>query len=250
MRSSWIAQALTIAAAASITACVNCSNGTCNRYAPTPDERGVQIIGDSYFDYMGYIPEELAEKSGKVYEDRSRSGATLAQITGYYETARAEDEADSTYEIRTLLLDGGGNDMRKVCKTADQGPGFDGTFAGLSEACKAASSSAIAGAKALIDRTRDDEIDDVVWLGPHYFAADFVPQVIVDTFADAVQQHCQTKRDGDERNNCHFVETRGAWTPAGADAHLLGDRAHVNEEGGQIIADLLWQVMVADDVYR
>lgn len=250
MRSSLMSFALMITAATSLAACDKCLDGTSNRYDPTPDELGVQILGDSYFDYMGYIPEDLADKSGKVYMDRSRSGATLEQITCYYETARKEDDEDAAYELRTLLLAGGGNDMRKVCKTADQGAGFDGTFESLDGACKTAVTDAVAAATGLIDRTRDDGIDDVVWLGPPYFAADFAPPVVIDTFTDAVKQHCETGRDEDARNNCHFVETRGAWTPAEADAHLLEDRAHVNEQGAQVIADLLWQVMMDDDVYR
>jgi len=248
MRFSSTHFAFTITIAALLTGC----DGTSDRYkTPNADEKGVQFIGNSYFDFMGYIPKDLIVKSGKVYMDRSRSGATLTQITTDYEKALAEaDKPEASYEIRTLLLEGGGNDVRKVCKTADQGAGFDGTFAGLSQPCKKALSGATTAAKALIDRTRDDKIENVVWLGPYYLAPDVVPPVLIDTFADAIKRHCETARAADARNNCHFVETRGAWTPAQADGYVLGDRAHVNEQGGQIIADLLWQGMVNADVYR
>lgn len=234
------------------------TKGTADNYVPDADEFGVQIIGDSYFDFRGYIPIELVERSGKVYEDRSRSGATIEQITTYYEDAR-EDEAahvtfagdSATYEIKTVLVDGGANNIRKACMTKHlKGTGFDGSYASLPDECKEQLDLAIDGASALIDRTRDDGIADIVWLGPHYFHPDTAPPVVMDTFADAVSLHCQTKRPQDARNNCHFVEVRGVWLPEDATQYFGSDQIHVNEAGAARVSDLLWEVMETGDVHR
>lgn len=83
---------------------------------PYADEWDVQIIGDSVFDLSGDIHDVLQDLSGKSYKDRSVSGAKIAAIEDqlYY--------AENRSSLKTVIADGGANDILQGSMDCDSDP--------------------------------------------------------------------------------------------------------------------------------
>jgi hypothetical protein len=104
---------ITVILTIGIAAGVGCSFDFNN---PAPNERDVQIVGDSVFDLSGDIHSVLNSLSGKSYKDRSVSGAKIAAIDGQL------TKAERRSSLKTVIADGGANDILQSSTDCDSDP--------------------------------------------------------------------------------------------------------------------------------
>lgn len=196
--------------------------------------RTVQILGDSVMDYKGLIPKKLGElarsenaiSEGSDYWDLSRSGAKLTEDIGvgnWFEPSRRYSiltqakEAIKTSNLRTIIIDGGANDVKDDCEP-------NGNFnteiirsngsrtSNLSDACKdileGNAGKNIQSIKnkvaSILNVLRQGGVDHVVWVGNHYLGTQAVPSVVVDRLNALTKQVCEQQYS----DICIFVNTR------------------------------------------
>ena len=270
------------------------------------DTPEVQMLGDSYIDYGNgnlviedyepYIPASLIALSteysdGKIYRDRSHSGKKIGDVIEQFESAYSEDmvtgEGDFTHQVKTLIINGGANNLRVECvkrKVYDSVGGvavrndaYDNScipeFNNVKDKIARLFCKIDKGNITATDPCASDVVAEpgyvapaVVWLGRYYLDSDLIDTDLIDEFNDYVKGVCNTY------SHCYFVETRGAWSPQNANNHLLTkaqDRyvedgfernedgtakythgIHVTKASGDTIANLLWDVLEGNALVR
>lgn len=228
-------------------------NKGCNRadlYNPTANEYQLQFLGDSYIDFgsgkkgTAYIPLAINQYAtgyyGEtiVYKDRSVTGATLEEVQEQYEDAKAHALADDSYEIQTIVVNGGANNIREACKTEKIPDGYEGTN------CETLMDATEITAKAFIDQLTT-EVPNVIWMGRYYMAPFVTLQSVIDDFDNTIKAYCESKA------NCFYMDPRynedlglyGLWNYDDAVNYVLNDGKHVNPTGGELIAAELWSIL-------
>ena len=88
----------------------------------------------------------------------------------------------------------------------------------------------------------------IVWLGRYNLPATVTHYSIVNRVNERIAEICEE----DYGQYCVYVDTRGAWSVEDTDLYLLSSEQdpyasdgpiHVNEMGGEIIANRLWEVI-------
>ncbi|MDX1695532.1 MAG: SGNH/GDSL hydrolase family protein [Ketobacteraceae bacterium] len=209
----------------------------------------VQILGDSYFDFDFYIPDELKNLSGWEFYDRSVTNSELSDISKQFDAVLADEKADGTYTVSTIIINGGANDLKSPCVTSKNRDG-------LSSGCTDALIASREAIKNLLAKMAG-EVESIVWAGRYYMAESTAPQAAVDAHNENIIAECA------KYTNCYFVEVRGyendgddlRWsyaegTPADEGGlYIKNDGQHVTEKGAVRIATLIWQVMMDNGVY-
>jgi hypothetical protein len=183
----------------------------CDR-GPTPG-KSVLLIGDSYVDInnkafgtelMRLAREAGALASGDKYADRSVSGTQLSGGLFAIPTQYA-DENNSDGHIKTVVMDGGGNDIlvgNRSCITRQAPP--------ESQSCVNTINNAANAARQLLAKMAADGVEDVV-----YFFYPYLPgggiggdkeitRKTLDYAMPMVRETCESAP-----LNCVFVDTRG-----------------------------------------
>ncbi len=202
---------------------------------PNADEYDVQIIGDSIYDYSGDIQEVLQDLSGKMYKDRSVSGEKIAGILTQYDRA-----IGNTPSLKTVLADGGGNDIHLGSADCDSDP--------LTQGCIDTIDYVADRMEVLLEDMYLDGVDDCVWLGYYYMtgseaetkeAIDYAYSLYPAIFSDASFNVYGS-------GGAYLIDSRGDIEPN----HIKSDDIHPTYAGSEILANLIWNVMVAEDTYR
>lgn len=219
---------------------------------PRPNERDVQIVGDSVFDLSGDIHSVLHGLSGKKYKDRSVSGAKISAIDS--QLSRAENRSS----LNTVIANGGANDILQGSADCDSDP--------LTNSCLN-----------LIDYVGDRMIgmiydmykgpsDDHVWLGYHHVkspevekneAIDYVHDVVYPDMFD-LSVHGGINYNGSVGSYGTFYgSSLGSFNIAVMDPRgsvqnndLKSDGIHPTYSGSVKLGNLIWGVMVDQDMYR
>lgn len=262
-----------------------CTRG--DLYNPEANDFSVQLLGDSYMDFgdgkrnTAYIPPYIFNKVSElrneevIYKERTVSGALIGELEDstdddvydQYVSAITENPG----EIKTIIMNGGANDLRIPCKTntlpeIDPEDDVHATFENTSEMvseniidsnCANAIDSTLEIIRELLVRTNTDGIESVIWLSRYYMAADVTKPQVINFVNNKIKGYCE---NDSSISNCHFLETRkfdgtssdGAWTVEEAAAFTLNedgkpiyaylrtnDGKHVNQAGGEIIAQLI-----------
>lgn len=202
---------------------------------PKADEYEVQIIGDSIFDFSGDVQTILKTKSGKMYKDRSVSGEKIAGILDQYDRAIAK-----TPTMKTVLADGGGNDILQGSMDCESDP--------LTQGCIDVIDYVADRMEVLFEEMYQDGVADCLWLGYYYLkdgqaekneALDYAY-----TLYDSVIPDASLNLYGP--GGLHAIDPRPHIQPQ----HIKSDDIHPTWSGSEILADLLWDVMVQEDTYR
>ncbi len=186
------------------------------------------FMGDSIFDLSGDISERIEELSGEVYREYSVSGAKIDDIIGQYDKAKGEDS-----DIRTVIMDGGGNDIKdeSVCHNDV-----------LNANCQNMIDDIAVLVDDMLTEMHTDGVQNVVYMGYYHLfakneglnpAVDYASEMAIDVCADAAL-------------NCYFVDTRPSFE--GHPEYVLSDDLHPTREGSNVIGDLIWDTMVANDI--
>ncbi len=208
---------------------------------PPANEFDVQIVGDSVFDLDGYIHSHLWDLSGKAYKDNSKSGDTLEYVTQQY------NSAISNYpNMRTIIMDGGGNDVlmslywRIACASSSWT---------APRRCRSFINGVMDDMDDLWDDMDSDGIDDIVHLGYYYIKNGTLGngtklKGALKYAMDVAEAGCAASPA-----DCWFVDPRADFWGNEAD-YIKSDGIHPTDEGAEVLADLIWDEMVARDVYR
>lgn len=209
-----------------IMATTGCSFDLNNPYA---DEWDVQIVGDSVFDLSGDIHDVLQDLSGSSYKDRSVSGAKIAAIQSQLTTALKRTT------LKTVIADGGANDILQGTMDCDSDP--------LTQGCLDVLNYVGDKMEVMLEAMYAKSPNDCVWLGYYHVkggeiekneAIDYTydwlyPDIFASTNMDAV-----------------LVDPRQEILPS----HIKSDDIHPTYDGSYILANLIWDEMVAGNMYR
>ncbi len=221
----------------------NC--GMADMTNPTATEFDVVIVGDSIYDLDGFIHTNLKALSGKSYKDYSKSGDTVQYITNQYNTAIAARPG-----IKTILMDGGGNDILMN--------------AYWSQACQSSTMTVSSSCKAYVDGVLDDledlwadmdadGVDTIIHTGYYSLKAGTLTTLL----------YGKTKLNGvvkyaDEQYaiaaplspaNVYFIDPRASF--AGKESsYIKSDGIHPTNAGGSVMANQIWAKLGAVGAYK
>ena len=225
-RASWLMMVVVVMAA------TGCSMDFNN---PKANEYNVQIIGDSIFDLSGDIQKYLKTLSGKTYKDRSVSGEKIAGIVSQYDRA-----ISGTPTLKTVIADGGGNDILQGSADCDSDP--------LTQGCVDVIDYVADKMEVLLDDMYNDGVVDCVWLGYYYLtngeiekneALDYAYSIYPAVFDD-------TRLNLYGTGGAYLIDPR----PDIVASQVKSDGIHPTSSGSQELADLIWTEMVAQNMYR
>jgi hypothetical protein len=206
---------------------MGCSSGF-DLNNPWANEYDVQIIGDSIFDLSGDIRSVLKDLSGKGYKDRSASGAKISGIYGQL------NKALSRSSIKTIIADGGGNDVLLGSADCDSDP--------LTQGCLDTIDYVADTMENMLDDMYVSGLDDCVWLG--YYN---LPRTEAEK--NEALAHCYTLYPaifGSSAMSAYLIDPR----PYISASHVKSDDIHPTYAGSVILANLIWDEMVAQNTYR
>jgi hypothetical protein len=198
---------------------------------PDYDNQNDQVVmlGDSIFALSGEIANELERLSGEAYRSYYVSGAELEggfvmAIPRQYIRARNQDP-----DIRTIIMDGGGNDIQI-------GAAAECSGRVVTQDCKDALQGALDAADRLFSDMRADGVQDIIYMNYFYFLNEGLKPAfdwMHGQMAALASQH-----------GAIVVDPMPYMDPS-----LIGnDNIHPTDEGSQMLANLIWDAMVENDI--
>lgn len=182
----------------------------------------VAIIGDSIFATgNNMVRNHLESISGLKIDSHARTGAIMTQIRDQYRNIKH-------YEIETIVMDGGGNDIlgnSGNCRHQNN------------DNCKSQINTIVETARLLFEEMHEDGVERVVFMTCHYprkWNSGYVDAINYGT--DLIIQACsQASID------CRIADPRKEFE--GKDHYLEWDGVHPNWNGAKVMAELIWSVL-------
>lgn len=196
---------------------------------PRADEWDVQIIGDSVFDLSGDIHDVLQDLSGKSYKDRSVSGAKIAAIQSQLNTALGRST------LKTIIADGGANDILQGSMDCDSDP--------LTQGCLDVIDYISDKMEVMLQDMYTGPPNDCIWLG-YYHVKD--SEAEKNEAIDYCYDFAYPAIFGSTNMDAFLVDPRNDIFPY----HINSDDIHPSYAGSEILANLIWDEMVLQNVYR
>jgi hypothetical protein len=202
---------------------------------PSANEQDVQIVGDSVFDLSGDIHDVLKSLSPthKSYKDRSVSGAKIAAIQSQLNTALGRTT------LQTVIADGGANDILQGSMDCDTDPLTDGCLDVLD----------YLGDKmdAMLYAMYNKSPNYCVWLGYYHVKGSEIEknEAIDFAYTDIYPGAFSPYAPGSGVKYV-YVDPRSLIVPA----DIKSDDIHPTYNGSVKLANLIWNAMVAQDMYR
>lgn len=213
---------------AGMTLAIGCSADLHN---PTATESNVQIVGDSVFDLSGEIQLDLKTLSGKMYKDRSVSGAKIAAIQSQLNTAVGRTT------LKTVIADGGANDILQGSADCDTDP--------LTQGCIDVLDYVGDKMDAMFYTMYTKSPDNCVWMGYYHVKGSEIEknEAIDYAYTTVYPGIFGTPYTGFKAT---LVDPRSIIVPA----DIKSDDIHPTSSGSQKLANLIWSAMVAGGMYR
>jgi len=215
---------------------------------PSADEWDVQIIGDSVFDLSGDIRTVLKQLSGKGYKDRSVSGAKIQAIHNQL------NKADDRSSLKTIIADGGANDILQGSADCESDP--------LTQGCLDVLDYITGKMDVMLNQMYNGPSDDVVWLGYYHvkggeaekneaidYSYDNLYPGLFDfgsTFSGSVSSYGGYYGGSLGGFEAAMTDPRGSIQPG----DIVSDDIHPAYSGSVKLANLIWGVMVDRNMYR
>ncbi|MCF8110451.1 MAG: SGNH/GDSL hydrolase family protein [Desulfobacteraceae bacterium] len=202
----------------------------------------VVMLGDSIFALSEDETRFLEELSGDSYRHYYVSGAQMTggmvdTIPEQYETAIAEGP------IRTVVLDGGGNDVligaQAECSTEY------GTE--LSQSCLQVLDEVSEETEALLERMKADGVQNIIWQGYYYTDNETLWQV-ADVSAERAIAEMEEFQANNPEINAIYVDPRPHFDKYQASSYTTMDGIHPTEGASETLANLLWDPMVVNNI--
>lgn len=198
----------------------------------TPKNDRVVMIGDSIFAMSGEIKKQLEELSGETYRSYYIVGAEVTR--GMVQSIPSQyGEAKADGSIRTVIMDGSGNVVMISGPTTCSGTT-------VSSACKSMLQTEVYDVlDKLFGQMRTDGVQNIIYLS-YYHTSDATTTAVIDYGAEKMSALCA-------KNGVFYIDPRSAFE--GREAELiLQDGLHPTAEGSTMLADMIWDVMVQNDI--
>lgn len=229
-----------------------CGGGTSNHYisanfvtTATPLNSQVHVIGDSFWDYgspnysqpaeAGRVLQAITRNNNKVFKDHSRTNAAISDINKVQVPEIVSDQTND--QIRTILVNGGANDLKDSCSTAayNSNPGK----------CTSAIDATVLKRKELLNTLLNLEgntVETVVMPSLITWSPEKFPKSATSEYDLKIKEICNLEP---VRMRCLFVDISSLWTTDNASDFILPapDKLHVNNEGAKLVGDAIWQAM-------
>ena len=200
---------------------------------PTATEQNVQIVGDSVFDLSGDIQKVLKTLSGgKMYKDRSVSGAKIAAIQSQLNTALGRTT------LKTVIADGGANDILQGSADCDTDP--------LTQGCIDVLDYLGDKMDTMLDAMYTKSPDYCVWLGYYYVKGSEIEKNEAIDHAYSLYPGIFSPYAPGSGVKYIYVDPRSLILPA----DIKSDNIHPTSSGSQKLATLIWNAMVLNNMYR
>lgn len=215
---------------------------------PSADEWDVQIIGDSVFDLSGDIRTVLKDLSGKGYKDRSVSGAKISAIQNQL------NRADNRSSLKTIIANGGANDILQGSADCDSDP--------LTQGCLDVLDYVADRMDQMLNSMYNGPSDDVVWLGYYNVkgseaekneAIDYTYDALYPslfdfgtTFSGSVTGYGTYNGGAFGGFEAAIADPRSSIVPG----DITNDDIHPAYSGSVKLANLVWGVLVDRNMYR
>ena len=208
-------------------------SGMINCLSNNPDVPGLPknnqlvLIGDSIFALSGEEKLQIARNAGENSRGYATSGATMNGISGQY------DRAKNAGAIRTVMMDGGGNNVllggQAACTAYDP--------ADVSAECLAILQEAWDIGAVLLNRMWRDGVADVLWQGYYELPGSKAKlNAALAVGVSGLQDICD-----DAPVDCWFVDVRPDFQ--GQTGVVLSDNIHPTDKGSRILGDAMWRRM-------
>lgn len=200
---------------------------------PTATEQNVQIVGDSVFDLSGDIQKVLKTLSGgKMYKDRSVSGAKIAAIQSQLTTALGRTT------LQTIIADGGANDILQGSMDCNTDP--------LTSGCIDVIDYIGDKMDAMLYAMYTKSPDYCVWLGYYHVKGSEIEKNEAIDHAYTLYPGIFSPYAPGSGVKYIYVDPRSLILPA----DIKSDNIHPTSSGSQKLATLIWNAMVLNNMYR
>ncbi|MBI5895213.1 MAG: SGNH/GDSL hydrolase family protein [Desulfobacterales bacterium] len=199
------------------------------------------MIGDSIFALSNEEAGFLEDLSGQAWRQYFISGAQMTggmvrTIPAQYTQAKNADR-----NIRTVVMDGGGNDVliggQTQCST---------TGNTVSAACERILSDVMTVAEDLLEEMADDGVQNVVWQSYYHTTnasldtvGDLATERLKAVFADFQARHPEMK--------AIYIDVRPSFTARPA-TYTVTDGIHPTTASSEKLANLVWNAMVNNNI--
>ena len=221
-----------------------CGCGMANMTNPTANEFDVVIVGDSIYDLDAYIHTSLKKITGQSYKDYSRSGDTISYIRDQY-----EDAIGTNPNIRTIIMDAGGNDIlmdvywSQACQSSTMT---------VSSSCKSYLNGVLDDVEDLWADMDGDGIDAIIHTGYYYLKRGYLTVMLYGgTRLNGAVKYADEQlaiSAGISPANCFFIDPRSSFS-GHESSYIISDGIHPSSAGGSVMANLIYNVMVANGIY-
>lgn len=201
----------------------------------------VVMLGDSIFHLSSEGPD-LFELAGDTYRTYYIGGAQL--VGGPIKTIEQQyyDARDDDPNIRTIIMDGGGNDIligaNAICSA--------GYGTALSAECHAEMDTVLAAAERMFEIAVADGVENVIFQGYYYVRPERLWQV-TDEFQEKGIALVNELNARYPDVNIVYVDPRPHFERGGTD-HLRIDGIHPSPEAAGKLAQLVWDAMKTNDI--
>lgn len=208
---------------------------------PIEDKPCVVMLGDSIFALSDQEARFLEDLSGDSYRKYYVSGAQM--VGGWVKTIPQQyDDAIADGSIRTVIFDGGGNDIligaNRVCR-ANYGEE-------LSDACYDVIEEVLEAADENFRKIVADGVKNVVFQGYYYIRNEQLWQV-TDVFQDMGIDKVNQLNAEFPDVKLIYVDPR-PYFEQGDTSHLWVDGIHPTQAASETLANLVWDAMVENDI--
>lgn len=210
------------------------------------DKPCVVMLGDSIFALSGAEARYLEGLSGQKYRKYYVSGAQVEIKMPFMPAIpRQYDRAIAEGPIRTIILDGGGNDVLigslGACN-ADYGEA-------LSQKCHAMMDDVKNIMAEMLVKVIDDGVKDVVFQGYYYVNNKKLWQV-TDVFQENMKVFVDEMNEKYPQIEIFYVDPRDNDFFAKEDAasYTIVDGIHPTQKASEVLAKMVWDVMVENGI--
>ncbi|MBN1532146.1 MAG: SGNH/GDSL hydrolase family protein [Spirochaetes bacterium] len=233
---------LFIAAAALAFTALGC--GMADMTNPAANELDVIIVGDSIYDLDGYIHDNLQAITGYSYKDYSRSGDTISYINDQY-----QDAIDDNPNVRTIIMDAGGNDIlmdvywSQACQSSTMT---------VSSSCRSYINGVLDDVEDLWDEMDADGVEAIIHTGYYYLKRGYLTVLLYGgTRLNGAVKYADEQfaiAAGISPANLFFIDPRSSFS--GHSSYIISDGIHPSNAGGSVMANLIHDVMVANGIFQ
>ena len=220
------------------------------------DAKDVVMIGDSYIDWITHtFVADMRAEAGQQWPSYAIGGTSMAtggigHIPDQLDTALADNK-----KIKAVVMTGGGNDIlvADTIMFPQAGMCTSTPTAPMIEDCKKIVQAALDEAKALMNKTADAGVRDIIYFFyPHIPGGGLIsgpsPNEMLDYALPRAREVCESSLERTNgRMKCTFVDMvpvfmgkTGLFADAVSEA---GDGVHPNSMGSKVMAKEIWRVM-------